>query len=251
MEIIITSNYNKLCEECIRIISDRLHQKPNLVMGLPAGKTPLGVYRKLVRAYHQGNLDFSRIRIFNLDEYVGLPTDSKHSFHYYLWNNLLRHINIKRSNIYLLDSTKPDLEKASQNYEKKIKAMDGIDLMMLGIGKNGHIGFNEPGSSLSSRTRVKTLIPTSAQSKPRFVLTMGIGTIMEAKEVIILARGNAKAGIVKKMVEGSITADVPASVLQWHPRVICILDRASARLLKKKKYWQWIRKHKIEMVEKD
>jgi len=254
MEVIIKQNYDQVCTEAISIIHQAWKRKHNLVMGLATGRTPLGVYKGLSELHEKGEMDFSEVVAFGLDEYLGLKEDHPHSFAYYMEKNLYRHINIKRENIFRLQGTPEDIDSHCQGYEEKIKSFGGIDIQILGIGKNGHIGFNEPSSSLSSRARVKTLTQETIEANsrlfkdknkiPQFCLTMGIGTIMEAKMIILLASGKEKSQAIAKSIEGPITASVPASILQLHPQAKIIIDLEAASLLKRKDYYQWVYKNK-------
>jgi len=199
-------------------------------------------------------LIFRVVIAFSLDEYLGLEEDHPQSFAFYMKENFFKHINIKMENIFRLEGKPPDIETHCQEYEEKIKSYGGIDIQILGIGRNGHIGFNEPGSSLSSRTRVKTLAEetirdnarffTDEQEVPRFCLTMGIGTVMEAKIIILLASGKGKSDAIKSCVEGAVTASVPASALQLHPRVKILVDEEAGSLLTNKEYFRWVFKNK-------
>jgi len=159
MRIIIVSDYDALTEEAARIIKNKMDKKPDLVLGLATGNTPLGVYKRLIQLHQEEGLDFSKVKTFNLDEYVGLNPKHPRSFHYFMWNNFFRHINIKEENVYIPRGDVKDLNAHCRWYEQKIKEVGGIDLQLLGIGRDGHIGFNEPGSSFGSRTRIKTLTP--------------------------------------------------------------------------------------------
>lgn len=254
MEVIITSSYDEICEKAARIIQQEWQKKNNLVLGLATGETPLGVYKKIIEMNQRKEIDFSSIIAFSLDEYLGLEEDHPQSFAYYMKENFLKHINIKTKNIFRLEGKPPDIETHCQEYEEKIKSYGGIDIQILGIGRNGHIGFNEPGSSLSSRTRVKTLAEetirdnarffTDEQEVPRFCLTMGIGTVMEAKIIILLASGKGKSDAIKSCVEGAVTASVPASALQLHPRVKILVDEEAGSLLTNKDYFRWVFKNK-------
>jgi len=248
MEIIIKEDYDQICEEVVAIIHQAWKKKNNLVLGLPTGRTPLGVYIRLIELYQKKEIDFSRVIAFGLDEYLGLKEDHPQSFSYYLEKNFYQHINIKKENIFRLKGTAEDTDQHCREYEEKIESKGGIDLQILGIGRNGHIGFNEPSSSLSSRTRVKTLAEETIEANsrffkdknevPRFCLTMGIGTIMESKMIILLASGEDKSEAIQKSIEGPVTASVPASVLQNHPQAKIIIDQEAASRLARKNYYQ-------------
>jgi glucosamine-6-phosphate deaminase len=254
MEVIIKENYDQICEETVKIIHQAWKKKNNLVLGLPTGRTPLGVYKRLIELYQKEEIDFSRVVTFSLDEYLGLKENHPQSFAYYLEKNLYRHINLKKENIFRLKGTPEGIDKHCQEYEERIKSMGGIDLQILGIGRNGHIGFNEPSSSLSSRTRVKTLAEETIEANsrffddknevPRFCLTMGIGTIMESKMILLMASGEDKSEAIQKTIEGPITASVPASVLQYHPQAKIIIDQEAASQLARKNYYQWVYRNK-------
>jgi glucosamine-6-phosphate deaminase len=254
MEIIIKEDYRHICEEATRIIHRAWKGKNNLVLGLPTGRTPLGVYKGLIDLFKKREIDYSLVVTFNLDEYLGLKENHPHSFAYYMEKNLFQHINIKRENIYRLSGTPENIDDHCREYEEKIRSYGGIDIQILGIGKNGHIGFNEPSSSLASRTRVKTLTLETIEANsslfedeeevPRFCLTMGIGTIMEAKMILLLASGQEKNEAIKKSLEGPITASVPGSILQLHPQAKIIIDHEAASLLSRKDYYIWVYSNK-------
>ena len=246
MEIIIQPTQQAATEVAARIIARLLRDKPTAVLGLATGSTPLSLYRTLIAM----NLDWSRVTTFNLDEYIGLPRDHAQSYHSFMWENLFRHINIAEKNIHIPDGNAPDIPKFCREYEQQILAAGGIDLQVLGIGTDGHIGFNEPSSSLASRTRIKTLTQQTCSDNARFfgseekvphhVITMGIGTIMEARENLLLAFGPNKARAVAEAVEGPITSLNPASILQMHPVVKVILDEPAAADLKRAQYYRWV-----------
>ncbi len=254
MEVIIAANYDKICEEAACIVQQEWQKKNNLVLGLATGETPLGVYKKIIEMNQRNEIDFSSIVAFSLDEYLGLEEDHPQSFAYYMKENFFKHINIRTENIFRLEGKPIDIDTHCRKYEEKIKSHGGIDIQILGIGRNGHIGFNEPGSSLSSRTRVKTLTEetirdnsrffTDDQEVPRFCLTMGIGTVMEARMIILLASGENKSEAVFQCVEGAVTASVPASALQLHPRVKILVDEEAGSLLTNKDYYKWVFKNK-------
>ena len=256
MEIIILDNYEEVCEEVGKRIISLIEEKPDAVLGLATGKTMVGIYKYLVQAYKKGKVDFSSVTTFNLDEYLAiLPTDPV-SFRYYMEEHFFKHVNISRDKIHIPSSIAEDVQEECKRYENKIKEAGGIDLQLLGIGRNGHIGFNEPTSSLQSRTRVKTLTEETLKDNfpegkgPRFVITMGLGTIMEARQIILVASGRSKAEAIAEAVEGPLSASCPASVLQLHPNAKIIIDKEAARLLKRKNYYIWVYNHKLQ-VEKE
>ena len=252
MLVIVKEDYEAMSKEAARIVVDRIRKRPNLVLGLATGSTPLGLYKELIRYRQEEGLDFSKVVTFNLDEYIGLSPDHDQSYYYFMWENLFKHINIEPANVHIPQGmfgdlkicsyeSDPKIEAYCQWYENEIKSYGGLDLQVLGIGSNGHIAFNEPGSSLGSRTRIKTLTEKTRRDNsrffksmdevPQYAITMGIGTIMEAKEVILLASGEGKADAVKASIEGPITAMCPASMLQMHRKAIVILDREAASKL--------------------
>jgi glucosamine-6-phosphate deaminase len=249
MEVIIKPDYDQVCAESAALIREAWIRKNDLVLGLATGKTPLGLYKKLIRYCQKKEMDFSSVVAFNLDEYLGLAESHPQSFAYYMDQNLFREVNIQRENVHRLEGRPADLEEHCRAYEQKIKSAGGIDVQILGIGRNGHIAFNEPGSALSSRTRMKILSRETIEANrpffkdesemPRFCLTMGIGTILEAKMIILLASGKDKAEIVARAAEGPVTASVPASVLQFHPRTKLVIDEAAAADLANGSYYLW------------
>lgn len=235
MLVIVKETYDDMSKEAAKVVADRLRKKPNLVLGLATGSTPLGLYKELIRMHKEEGLDFSKVTTFNLDEYIGLPPSHDQSYHCFMHENLFKHINIDPRFVHVPHGMADDIDAFCVWYEEEIKKAGGIDLQILGIGANGHIAFNEPGSSLGSRTRIKTLTKKTIDDNarffakkeevPRFAITMGIGTIMDAKEVILLASKASKAEAVKAAVEGPITAMVPASMLQMHRKAIVIVDK--------------------------
>lgn len=241
MLVIIKEDYDDVSAEAARLVASRIRRKPNLVLGLATGSTPLGLYRELIQLCKTEGLDFSKLTTFNLDEYVGLPPDHEQSYHHFMDEHLFRHVNLDRRFVHVPNGMVEDIEAHCAWYEEQIQAFGGIDLQVLGIGANGHIAFNEPGSSLGSRTRVKTLTEKTRQDNarffdsmdevPRYAITMGIGTIMEARELVLLAAGESKAEAVRAAVEGPLMAAVPASMIQMHRVAHVIVDRAAASLL--------------------
>ena len=246
MEIIIQPTPEAATEIAARLVARLLKEKPDAVLGLATGSTPLLLYRSLVEM----RLDWSRVRTFNLDEYLGLAPDHPQSYHHFMWENLFRHVNVRPENVHIPDGLAQDVPGFCADYEARIRAVGGIDLQLLGIGGDGHIGFNEPSSSLASRTRIKTLTQrtradnarffASADEVPSHVITMGIGTIMEARTNLLLAFGAQKAQALAEAAEGPVTAMNPASALQLHPDTRVCLDEAAATQLKRADYYRWV-----------
>jgi glucosamine-6-phosphate deaminase len=250
MEIIIQPTPEASAEVAARIIARQLREKPDSVLGLATGSTPLSLYRILIGM----KLDWSRVTTFNLDEYIGLPREHPQTYHSFMWENLFRHVNICPENVHIPDGNAPDVPAFCAAYEEGIRTAGGIDIQILGIGTDGHIGFNEPTSSLASRTRIKTLTPQTRRDNARFfgsedevpfhVITMGIGTIMEARQNLLLAFGENKAAAIAGAVEGPITAINPASVLQLHPVAKVCLDEPAASKLQRADYYRWVYQNK-------
>jgi len=244
MEIIVTSDYEAMSERAPEIIAEAVRKKPDLVLGLATGDTPLGVYKMLIRQHSEYGLDFSKVKSFNLDEYLGLDPEHKNSYHRFMRENFFSHINIDIKNVFIPEGNTNDPEKFCALYEEQITRAGGIDLQILGIGRNGHIGFNEPGSSFTSRTRVVSLHSETIEDNSRFfkktedvphqAITMGIGTILEARKILLIASGSNKAKICARFIEGPVTEQVPASTLQRHSDVTVVLDGEAASQLKKK-----------------
>jgi len=258
LKVIILKDYDEISKRAAKIVADEIVKKPDMVLSLATGSSPLGLYKELIRLYKQKKLDFSKITTFNLDEYVGLSSDNKNSFYYFLAENFLNHININPKNIHLLKGVPRDFNTYCKSYEKIIKNVGGIDLQILGVGRDGHIAFNEPGSSLGSRTRVKALTEETIEDNarffksknevPRFAITMGVGTIIEAKKIILLANGLGKADIIAKSIEGPITAEITASALQMHPNTIIVIDEKAASKLKKRSYYEYVQNMEKEWI---
>jgi glucosamine-6-phosphate deaminase len=250
MEIIIQPTPEAATSIAAKLIAKLLREKPNAVLGLATGSTPLALYRELVAL----KLDWSKVKTFNLDEYIGISPQHPQSYHSFMWGNLFQHVNILVKNVHIPDGMAKDIPVSCKLYEEKISAAGGIDLQVLGIGTDGHIGFNEPTSSLASRTRIKTLTQQTIKDNahffgteakvPHHVITMGIGTIMEARQNLLLAFGEKKAAAIAAAVEGPITAMNPASVLQMHPNAKVFLDAAAAVKLMKADYYRWVYDHK-------
>lgn len=250
MEVIIQPTEDTAAELVARTIADELRSKPDLTFGLATGNTMESVYANLVRMHREEDLDFSRCRTFNLDEYVGLPGNHRNSYRHYMNRNLFLKVNIDLGNTHLPDGAAADLEAECAHYERRIAECGGIDLQLLGIGLAGHLGFNEPASSLRSRTRIKVLSPvTRAQNAslfpqpeemPRRAITMGVGTILDARRCWLLATGEDKAEIVARAIEGPLTSMISASALQLHPHCTVVLDEAAASRLQEADYYRWI-----------
>ena len=234
MRIICAKDYKEMSEMAADIIGAQVLLKPDAVLGLATGSTPIGTYEELVRRYEAGRLDFSKIKTVNLDEYRGLTRDNDQSYYYFMHSHLFDHININKNNTKVTDGMEPDALKAGQDYENIIKNYGGIDLQLLGLGNNGHIGFNEPGDEFIDKTHVVDLTESTIEANKRFfasiddvpkqAYTMGIGSIMRAKRVLMVVNGKGKAEIVKEAFFGPITPKVPASILQLHNDFILIGD---------------------------
>lgn len=250
MEVIIRPNAADAADLTARIIAAKMRANPRLTLGLATGRTMESVYARLAQMHHADGLDFSQCRTFNLDEYAGLPGGDPHSYRHCMNQRLFSKVNIDLRNTHLPDGAAADLEAECENYERRIVAAGGIDLQLLGIGLAGHLGFNEPLSAFRSRTRVKALAPaTLAQNAPLFAdpeamprrgITMGIGTILDCRQCLLLATGEAKAAIVAQAVEGPMTGMISATALQLHPRCAVVLDEAAAGELKATDYYRWI-----------
>ena len=250
MEVIIRPDPAAAARLAAQVIGKALRAKPHLVLGLATGHTMEAVYADLVRLHQEAGLDFSLCRTFNLDEYIGIPPADERSYRYYMDQHLFHRVNIDPRNTHLPDGMARDLQAACREYEASMAECGGIGLQLLGIGSDGHIAFNEPSSSLGSRTRIKTLAKQTIEDNARFferiedvpiyAITMGVGTILDAREIVLLATGTKKAAIVAKAVEGPVTSMVTASALQLHPACKVIVDEAAAGELKAKDYYRWI-----------
>jgi glucosamine-6-phosphate deaminase len=256
MLVVLKRDYEEVSREAARIVAAAVRSKPEIVLGLATGSTPLGLYKELIAVHRAENLDFSRVTSFNLDEYLGLAPSHPQSYHNFMDRNLFSHVNLRRARIHIPDGTiSRDYDEYCAGYEQAIKAAGGIDLQILGIGRNGHIGFNEPTSSLASRTRLKALSRETIEDSrhlfatesemPKCAITMGIGTILDSRRVLLLASGRSKAAAVAKAVEGPITSSVSASALQMHPDVTFIIDEEAAYSLTQRDYYR----HVLEMTQ--
>jgi glucosamine-6-phosphate deaminase len=250
MEVIICPSAERASLLVAQLIADTVRENPMSVLGLATGRTPEGVYDRLGQLHRETNLDFSSVTTFNLDEYVGIPATHPESFRSCMDRSLFSKINIKRENTHLPDGMSDDLEEECARYDHAIIERGGIDLQLLGIGLNGHLAFNEPLSSLTSRTRAKSLTPeTRAQNAHAFgsleqvptrAVTMGIGTVLDSRWSILMATGASKAEIILKAVEGPLSAIVPASALQMHRRCTVVVDEPAAEWLQMKEYYRWV-----------
>jgi len=242
MKIVLVKDYKELSCRAAQLLASQIIEKKNLVLGLATGSTPIGMYKELIRRHREEGLDFSEVITFNLDEYYGLPPKHPQSYHFFMWSIFFKHINLKRENIHLLNGVIKNIEKECRQYEEAIQRAGGIDLQILGIGVNGHIGFNEPDAVfLSDRTHLVNLSPKTIQVNahffndpkevPKQAITMGIGTIIQAKRILLLASGREKARVINKAVNGTITTEVPVSVLRLHNNVTLMLDQEAASQL--------------------
>lgn len=238
MNVMIVRNYNEMSTRAANLVASQIIKKNNSVLGLATGQTPVGMYEELIKKYQKGEIDFSQVITFNLDEYYGLPAEHPQSYNYFMWNIFFRHINIPKENVHLLNGLAKNIDKECQFYEDLIQKSGGIDLQVLGIGDNGHLGFNEPALGLNSKTHLASLLDETIRANsryfenikeaPRYALTMGIGTIMKAKKIILLASGEKKALAIARAINGPIMTEVPATVLQLHNDVTIIIDKEAA-----------------------
>lgn len=237
MKIIRVDDYDEMSKVACSILAKKINQKKHLVLGLATGSTPEGLYKLLIEKYRQGEVSFKHVKSFNLDEYVGLAKDHPNSYYHFMNHKLFSHVDIPIENVHIPNGVAHDLSVECESYEATIKAEDGIDLQLLGIGENGHIGFNEPGTRFTSRTQVVNLEASTIQANSRFfdsveevptqAISMGIATIMESKEILLLASGEKKSQALAKLLYGNLTEDVPATILQKHEKVTIVADRAA------------------------
>ncbi|MDE5985786.1 MAG: glucosamine-6-phosphate deaminase [Prevotella sp.] len=243
MRVIIEPNYEAMSVWAANYVANRIKEanptpeKP-FKLGCPTGSSPLGLYKELIKKYEAGEISFQNVITFNMDEYVHLPEEHPESYHSFMWNNFFSHIDIKKENVHILNGNAEDLIKECEEYEAAIEAAGGIDLFMGGVGPDGHLAFNEPGSSLSSKTRIKTLTTDTIIANSRFfngdlsrvpnqALTVGIGTVMAAKEVLLVCNGHHKARALQHIIDGSVSHKWTASALQMHPHSIVVCDEAA------------------------
>ena len=264
MRILIHQDYDQLSKWVAYYVASKINQagptaeKP-YVLGLPTGSSPVGTYRELVKLYKEGKVSFKNVVTFNMDEYVGIPEDHPQSYHYFMRHHLFDHIDINPQNVHILNGNAPDLEKECADYENKIQANGGIDLFLGGIGPDGHIAFNEPGSSLASRTRIKTLTYDTIVANSRFfdndidkvpktALTVGVGTVMDARRLLIIISGYSKARALQKVVEEGVNHMWTVSMLQLHRKGMIVCDEDSTMELKvgTVRYFKDIERHTLE-----
>ncbi|WKA50151.1 glucosamine-6-phosphate deaminase [Planococcus liqunii] len=234
MQLVKVDNYEEMSKKACSIIMEHIQESRNPVLGLATGSTPEKLYSCLIEKYKQGKVSFENVTTFNLDEYVGLKKDDANSYHHYMKEKLFDHVNLRADQIHLPDGHSEDLEQDCRAYEKQIQRAGGIGLQVLGIGLNGHIGFNEPGTPFSSRTHVVELSPSTRRANARFfpgieevptqAISMGIASIMESKKILLLVSGEQKAEALHRLLNGDVTEDFPASILQTHPDVTVIAD---------------------------
>lgn len=243
MKLIVVNNYEELSKVAAKEFSKIIKEKENAVLGLATGGSPVGMYKELIRMYEQKELNFSKITTVNLDEYIGLNPEHNQSYRYFMNNNLFNHINIDKSNTFVPNGLAEDLEAQCKEYDQKISELGGIDIQLLGVGNNGHIAFNEPNNELSSGTHIISLTDNTIEANARFfdniydvprkAITMGVGGIMKAKKIILIASGESKAEAIKGIFSGKITTANPATMLQMHRDVTVIVDEAAAKLINK------------------
>lgn len=250
MEIIIKDTYEEISEVGAEIIANAIRKKPNIVLGLATGSTPVRMYKELIRMHKEEGLDFSKVTTFNLDEYVGLSPEHDQSYYYFMRKKLFDHVNIDMTKVHVPSGliTGENVKEYCQWYEDEIKKAGGIDIQVLGLGSDGHIAFNEPGSSLASKTRIVALTEETIDDNsrffekkedvPKFAISMGVGTVLEAKHCLIMAKGDNKADAVQAFVEGPVSSQITASALQMHPKVTALFDAKAASKLERIDYYR-------------
>lgn len=240
MEVRIYNNADEIALACADIFTELLTSKPDCVLGLATGASPVKTYNELIKRYNDGTISFAKVKTFNLDEYCDLPRDDKNSYYTFMHENLFNSVDVLEDNVHILDGNATDADAEAKAFDDMIAAAGGIDIQLLGIGTNGHIGFNEPSDTFSDGTfKVKLTDSTIASnsiyfendSMPRYALTMGINSIMKAKKVVLIATGDSKAEAIKATINGEVTPMCPASILKNHPDAILLIDKAAAKLL--------------------
>jgi glucosamine-6-phosphate deaminase len=260
MKVVILENAAAVARYGADMFIEQIKKKPDTVMGLATGSTPLALYQELINACRNGKISFGRVSSFNLDEYLGISPQHPQSYRYFMNQHLFDHIDIEKTSTFLPLGDAEDSFAACTDYETAIQQKGGIDMQLLGLGRNGHIAFNEPSSSLTSRTRIKTLTRATIADNARFfgpeeyqphlAITMGIGTILDAKKVVLLATGSSKAEAIKALVEGPLTAACPASALQMHQQAVVIIDEAAAALLADVDFYKHIELENQKLLER-
>ncbi len=250
MEVIIRETAEQASALVAEIVARSIRARPSLVLGLATGRTMEHLYDELVRMHEAGEVDFSLVKTFNLDEYIGLPPEDKNSYRSYMNRQLFNRVNIDPRNTFLPNGMAENIEEECEQYERNIVESGGIDLQILGIGRSGHIGFNEPLSAMRSRTRAKALSPQTIEQNapffggpenmPKRAITMGVGTILEAKRCILLATGKEKAEVIARAVEGPVTSMISATALQLHPWCTVVVDADAAACLEHQEYYRWV-----------
>ena len=246
MRIIVCENYEEVSKKAAQMILSQVTLKPNSVLGLATGSTPIGMYENLVKLNKSGDIDFSEVRTFNLDEYYNLPKESDQSYHYFMYQNLFNHININPANIHIPNGMTNDVDAECERYDSLIKEAGGVDIQVLGIGNNAHIGFNEPTVNFEKGTHLVELEESTIEANSRFfdniedvpkkAITMGVGSIFKSKKILLIATGENKAEAIYNTVYGKVVPEVPASILQFHSDIVLILDKDAAKLLKEEDY---------------
>ncbi len=242
MKILVVKNYDEMSKVAAKELAGVISKKPEATLGLATGGTPVGMYKELIDMHKNGELDFSKVTTVNLDEYVGLSGEHDQSYRYFMDSNLFNHVNIRKDFTYVPNGLANDMDQECMNYDKRIEELGGIDVQILGIGSNGHIGFNEPSDTLSLGTHVTDLAESTIEANSRYfaskeevptkALTMGLGAIMKAKKILLMVSGEAKAEVMDKVINGKITTQVPASFLQMHKDVVLIIDEDAAKKIK-------------------
>lgn len=242
MKLIVVDNYEKLSKIAAYEFAKIIKEKPDAVLGLATGGSPVGMYKELIRMYENKELDFSKVTTVNLDEYIGLNPEHEQSYRNFMNKNLFNHINVNMERTFIPNGLAKDLEVECKEYDKKIMELGGIDIQLLGVGNNGHIAFNEPDDELYSETHIISLTKNTIKANARFfdnindvpkrAITMGVGGIMKAKKIILIASGSSKAEAIKGLLSGKVTTENPASMLQMHRDVIVIVDKEAAKLIK-------------------
>lgn len=258
MRIVVLDSAQAVADYAANILISKVQSKPDSTLGLATGSSPIELYKRLIAANQTGDVSFAKVSTVNLDEYLGLAGDHPQSYRYFMNNQLFDHIDIDKTNTFVPNGLSDNPLKACSDYEDNIRRLGGVDLQLLGIGRNGHIGFNEPSSSLVSRTRVKTLTKDTVEANKRFFgpnefqphlsITMGIGTIMESSEVLLIATGSDKAEAIKQTIEGPVSARCPASILQMHAKVTLVIDQDAALGLQDVAFYQYIEQEQQRLL---